>query len=239
MWPTTTTLAVDLGSCTAGVWAAHRGTVTGPLGHPYASRGRVVDVDGCAAVLSRLVRQYEQPVRPGGVVVACRPVLASEDEQAAVRRVLGLAFAPRRVLFVDTVRAAAIGSGSAAGTLLIVDVGAGLTEVALLRNGHVVAARRTEIGTGDLSRGATVDQLGDIVVRHVDDLRSGPEMPDVLTAMARGLLLVGDGAVQPGLVPAVSGALGARVHRAAAPRTAALSGAGMAATSLSRHPAGV
>ena len=237
-----TALAVDLGSCTVGMWAARRGTVSSRCGDPYASagtlvrRGRVVDVDGCVALLSHLARRYAQPVPPGGVVVACRPVLASQAEQDATRRVLDAVFAPARVRFLDTVRAAAIGAGATAGTLLVVDIGAELTEVALLTNGRVVAARRAEIGTRDLSSGATVDLISDNVVRHIDDLRAGP---DVLAAMARGLLLVGDGALHPGLAPALSGMLRVGVHGAAAPRTAALNGAGLAAMSLLRHPGGV
>ncbi|MGA5300165.1 rod shape-determining protein [Nucisporomicrobium flavum] len=237
-------VAVDLGSRTAGVWAAHRGTVSGPCGDPSAPagtlvrRGRVVDADGCVDVLTQLVRRYPQPVPSGAVVVACRPVLASEADQAATRHVLDTVFAPARIMFVDGVRAAAIGSGAAAGSLLVVDVGAELTEVALLSDGRVVAARRSEIGTRDLSRGATVELLGDCVVGHVHDLRTGADASHVLTAVARGLLLVGDGALHPGLASAVSGALRVRVHRAAAPRTAALNGAGLAAMSLARHPAG-
>lgn len=243
--PAPTALAVDLGSCTAGVWAAHRGTVSAPCGDPQAAtgtlvrRGRVVDVDGCVALLTQLTRQYPEPVPAGGVVVACRPVLASEADQDAVRRVLDAVLAPARMLFMDTVRAAAIGSGAAAGTLLVVDAGAELTEVALLRNGRVLAARRTEIGTRDLTRGATVDLISDNVVRHIEDLRAGPEAAELITAMARGLLLVGDGALHPGLAPTVAGMLGVRVHRAPAPRTAALHGAGLAAMSLLRHPARV
>lgn len=142
------------------------------------------------------------------------------------------------MLFVDTVRAAAIGSGAAAGHLLVVDVGAELTEVALLENGHVVTARRAELGTRDLTRGATADLIGDNVVRHLDELRTGRHAADIATAMRRGLLMVGDGALHPGLVATVSDTLRVPVHRAAGPRTAALHGAGLAAMSLLRHPAG-
>jgi rod shape-determining protein MreB len=235
-------LAVDLGSSTVGVWTAHHGTVSGSSadpatsGSPSVRRGRVVDIAGCTDLLSHLVRRYPEPVPAGGVVVACRPVLATGADQEAARRVLDAVFAPARLLFIDTVRAAAIGAGAAAGTLLVVDVGAELTEVALLRDGRVIAARRTGLGTRDLTRGATVDLISDNVVRHIGDLRSGPDTADVLTALARGVLLVGDGAVHPGLAPAVSGSLHVRVHRAAAPRTAALHGAGLAARSLLRHP---
>jgi rod shape-determining protein MreB and related proteins len=240
--PPRTALAVDLGSCAVGLWAAQHGSVSGPCGDTSAlartpvRRGRVSDIDGCVAVLSQLVRQYPQPVR-GGVVVACRPVLATEADQAATRRVLDTVLAPSRLQFIDTVRAAAIGSGAAAGTLLIVDVGAQLTEVALLRRGHVIAARRSDIGTQDLSRGATAELISNNVVRLVHDLRAGSAASDLSRALARGMLLVGDGATHPDLSAALSGSLRVRVHRAAAPRTAALNGAGLAAMSLAHHPA--
>ncbi len=238
-----TAVAVDLGSRTTGLWAAHLGAVIDRTSDahtagPLVRRGRVVDVDGCVGLLSRLVHRYPDPVPPGGVVVACRPVLATDADQDLTRRVLDAVFAPARLLFIDTVRAAAVGSGAHAGTLLVVDVGAELTEVALLQDGRVVAARRTEIGTRDLKRGATVDLISDNVLRHVDDMRAGTDVSDLRTAMARGALLVGDGALYPGLAPAISGMLRVRVHRAATPRTAALNGAGLAAMSLLRHPTG-
>jgi rod shape-determining protein MreB and related proteins len=240
--PSPTALAVDLGSCAVGVWAAHRGTVSGPCGDAYASagtlvrRGRVVDGDSCATLLSHLVRRYSDPIPAGGVVVACRPVLATEAEQAAIRGVLEAVFAPTRLHLIDTVRAAAIGSGAAAGTLLIVDVGAHLTEVALLEHGRVIAARRADLGTRDLSRGATVNLISGAVVRLVRILGAGSAASRLATAVARGLLLVGDGAAHPDLAPALSRSLRVRVHRAASPRTAALSGAGLAAMSLLHHP---
>jgi rod shape-determining protein MreB len=236
-------VAVDLGSSTVGVWAAHRGTITGPCGDALAStsrlvrRGRVLDVEGCIALLSQLIRRYSEPVPAGAVVAACRPVLAGEQDQAVLRHVLEAVFAPTRLVFIDTVRAAAIGSGAAAGTLLIADLGAQLTEVALLNHGRVVAARRAEIGTRDLARGATVDLIAEIVARHVTDLRSATAGPDLAPAIARGMLLAGDGAAHPDLTLALSTALHLPVHRAASPRTAALNGAGLAAMSLLRHPA--
>lgn len=237
-----TPLAVDLGSATAGVWAARRGTVSGPCGDLFASagslvrRGRVVDVDACAVFLSQLIGRYADPIPAGGVAVACRPVLASAEDQAMTRRVLEAVFQPSRLVFIDTVRAAAIGSGAAAGTLLVADLGAQLTEVALLENGRIIAARRAEIGTRDLLRGATVDVIVDNVARHLDDLR-GTAASELATATKRGMLLVGDGALHPDLSRTLSAALRLHTHRAAAPRTAALNGAGLAAMSLLHHPA--
>ncbi|GIF01143.1 rod shape-determining protein [Paractinoplanes rishiriensis] len=237
-----TAVAVDLGSSAVGVWATHRGTVSGPSGDAYASagtlvrRGRIVDIEGCAALLSQLIRRYREPVPEGGVVAACRPVSSSEADQTVIRRVLDAVFAPSRIVFIDTVRAAAIGSGAAAGSLLIADLGAQLTEIALLQDGHVFAARRAEIGTRDLVRGATVDLIVDVVARHIADMRGSTDPSTMNAAFTRGMLLVGDGAVHPELPMALSTTLRLRVHRAASPRTAALNGAGLAAMSLLRHP---
>jgi rod shape-determining protein MreB len=235
---TASALAVDLGSGTTGLWATHRGTVSDSSDADLVSRGRVVDADGCVTLLTRLAQQFPQPVPPGGVVVACRPVLSTESEQATTRHVIEAAFAPRRILFIDTVRAAAIGSGAAAGSLLIADIGAQLTEIALLDHGRVVAARRADIGTRDLGQGATIELLTGAVAEHFGDLRADCDPGDLREATARGLLLVGDGALHPDLPAALSEALRLPVHRADAPRTAALSGAGSAAASALRHPGG-
>ncbi|MEU1605769.1 cell shape-determining protein MreB [Micromonospora matsumotoense] len=239
-----TAVAIDLGSSSIGVWAAHRGTISAPCGDAFPSagalirRGRIIDADGCGILLSQLIRRFNEPVPPGGVVAACRPVLAGEHDQTVVRRVVEAVLAPSRLVFIDTVRAAAIGSGAAAGSLLVTDVGAQLTEVALLDHGRVVAARRADIGTRDLARGATVDLVSDVVAHHIEALRGETARTQLAPALTRGLLLVGDGATHPGLSAALSAALRLPVHRAASPRTAALNGAGLVAMSLLRHPAG-
>lgn len=199
-------------------------------------RGRIVDAAECVTLLTALARQYVEPVPRGGLVVACQPALSSEAEQRVSRRVLEAVFAPRRVLFIDTVRAAAIGSGAAAGTLVVVDVGAELTEVALLQEGRVVTARRTDVGVRDLVHGATVKLISNGIVGHIDGLRAGRWAPDITAAMRRGVLLVGAGALNPELTASLSSKLRVRVHRAATPLTAALHGAGLAATSMLRHP---
>jgi rod shape-determining protein MreB len=228
-------LAVDLGSRTARLWTTDGGTVIGPCG-ALVQRGRVVDAGGCAGMLSDLVRRHREPVAAGGLIVACRPVLATRSDEEVIRQVLDSAFAPDRVLFVDTVRAAAVGSGAAAGSLLLVDAGAELTEVALLEHGRVIAAHRAEVGTRDVADADPVVRISDFIVGSVDELRAGPHAGDLLRAIARGVLLVGDGAVHPTLASVLSQALRVRVHRAVAPHTVALQGAGRAAMSFLRHP---
>jgi rod shape-determining protein MreB len=235
-------IAVSLGSGRTHVWVAGRGSLSCPTADTVGTarspvrRGRVADASGCVGVLSQLVRQHRDPIPAGCVVVACRPVLATMAEQDAVRRVVAAVFAPSRVLFIDTVRAAAIGAGAAAGSLLIADIGAELSEVATLAHGRVTAARRRDIGTRDLKRGAPTELLAHATTRMINELRRDSEAQAVVpAALTRGLVVVGDGAMTPGLTLQIAASLRIPVRCAAAPWTAALNGAGLAAMSAARH----
>lgn len=237
-----TAIAVDLGSGQLRMWAAARGTVSTSIGEasmgrtPAVRRGRVLDGESCAARLTSLLRNLRPPTPAGSLVVVCRPVLATTADQEAVRRVLTAALAPRRLLFIDTVRAAAIGAGAAVGPLLIADIGAQLTEVAFLDDGHVRVARRVEVGTRDIIEGATNQMLADITVHLVRKLCQQPQArPSADAALARGMFVVGDGATRPDLIAHLAGALGIAMHVVDAPRTAAITGAGLAAMAAARH----
>ncbi|MBF9128397.1 rod shape-determining protein [Plantactinospora sp. S1510] len=236
-------IAVSLGSGRIQVWAAGRGG----LGCPSAGtagtsrvpvrRGRVVDGPGCTGVLSQLIRQYRDPIPAGPVVVVCRPVQTTTTEQHALGQVVEAVFAPSRVLFIDTVRAAAIGAGAATGGLLVVDIGAEISEAAILRDGRVTAARRTDIGTRDLTHGAPTEMLSHAVARMIKELCGDAATRAVVpTALRRGLLVVGDGAGTPDLIAQIAANLRIPVQAASAPWTAALTGAGLAALSAARHP---
>jgi rod shape-determining protein MreB len=239
-----TAMAVMLGSGQTRVWVSARGGLSCPSGGTAGTagapvrRGRVADGSGCVGVLTRLIRRYRDPIPAGSVVVVCRPVLASMAEQYALRRVAAAVFAPSRVLFIDTVRAAAIGAGAAAGSLVIADIGAELSEVAVLQDGRVTAARCTDIGTRDLKRGAPTEVLAHATTRMVNELRGDPATQALVpAALTRGLMVVGDGAMTPSLMLQMAAGLRIPVRSAAAPWTAALNGAGLAAMSAARHPA--
>jgi rod shape-determining protein MreB len=237
-------VAVDLGSGQLRIRLAGHGTISTPIGDqsirrsPVVRRGQVVDGPGCAAALSQLLREHRVSVPARPLVVACRPLLATPADQQAARRVLDTVFAPARLLFIDTVRAAAIGAGAGAGALLVADLGTEITEVAVLRDSRVVAGRRANLGTGDLAEGATAGRLADTVSRLVRELTRGAgAVPAAATALARGLILVGDGATRPDLRDRIAATTGIPVHRAAGPRSAALTGASLAAAAATRHPA--
>jgi rod shape-determining protein MreB len=239
-----TAIAVNLGSGQTHVWVAGRGSLTCPSGDTAGTslapvrRGRVADRSGCADVLAKLIRQYRDPVPAGPVVAVCRPVLATMAEQYAMRQVVAAVFGSSRVLFIDTVRAAAIGSGAAAGNLLIADIGAELTEVAVLEHGRVKAARRMDVGTRDLKRGAPAELLAHTTTRMINELRHDPAAQALVSAAAiRGLMVVGDGATAPNLRLRIAASLRIPVRSAVAPWTAAINGAGLAAMSAARHPA--
>lgn len=238
-------LAVDIGSGWVGLQVAGQPGIGGPSDafaapRTLVSRGRITDPAGCGLLLRQLLRSYDRPVPAGAVVLACRPVRATVAEQLVLRQVLADVFSPSRLLFIDTVRAAAIGTGAAAGHLLIADIGAQLSEVALLGHGRVGHAHRADLGTADLSGGVGSDVLAAQVAQAVEQvLREAGPSAELAAAQARGLLLVGDGATRPHLVKQLSARLGLPVHVAAAPRTAALAGASLASASAARHPAPV
>jgi rod shape-determining protein MreB len=238
-------IAVDLGSSQSRLWAVGSGVRAAPTAGESLSRptlpvrrGRIVDAAGCLSLLTRLLHTFPQtpPVAP--VVVACRPVLSAPADQEAIRRVVTAAFVPSRVLMMDTVRAAAIGSGAATGVLLIVDVGAQLTEVAVLVDGRVAAARRAEVGTHDPASGGAPRLIAGVITRLVTDIGRNPRLRWLIAAaLARGVILVGDGATTPELSVRLAAHLRVPVRPVSSPRLAALRGAGLAAAAARRHPA--
>lgn len=236
-------LAVDAGSSQLRLWGLGHGTVNVPTGGgpgqgaPLVRRGRLVDAPACTSALRQLLQRFRPTVEVEPLVVACRPVSATPADEYALRQVVTAALAPRRLLFIDTVRAAAIGAGAAAGALLLADVGAQITEIGLLDDGQLIAARRTDFGTRDVKDGTTVQMLAAVVARLVREIYQQPTVrPTAVAALARGMVLVGDGAARPDLIAALSQTLRIAVQPAAAPYTAALTGAGLAAMAAARHP---
>ncbi|MCI4066818.1 cell shape-determining protein MreB [Micromonospora sp. R77] len=173
-------IAVDVGSAQLRLWLGPGGVLSVPVNDglrtPVVQRGRVVDGPACVTQLRRLISDRRARLPVGALAVACRPVLAGRADQETLRQVLTAVLAPSRLLFVDSVRASAIGAGASAGTLLLADLGAQLSEVALLADGRLLAARRAEVGTRDLHRTVTTEMLAESVVRLVRDLRQEPAL---------------------------------------------------------------
>lgn len=238
-------IALDVGSARTRAWLLGRGgvldvpTVTFPgsgAGYPV-QRGVVVDVDGAARMLERLLsRRVSRLARP--VVVHTAPVPVDEAGRARVRAAMAV-LSPRRVVTLDSAKAVAMGSGEdVARPLLVVDVGAHLTEVALLVDGAVTDAARTPLGTTDLDAGATPADVVEAVVSEVTRMLRDGWGPQVVDALERGPLVAGGGALRPEVVHGLSQRLRVCVRTAPAPHGAALRGAVQALQSVLRHPAG-
>ncbi|WP_225076520.1 rod shape-determining protein [Streptomyces sp. CoT10] len=236
-------IALDLGSARTRVWAEGLGgildvpTVThqGSAAARPVRRGTVVDPAAATRLVSRLLAdRVPHDARP--VVVLTTPALSGPRARATAVGVLQV-LRPRTVLTIDSVRAAALGAGAdLSGALLVIDVGAQLSEVALLIDGRVAAARRATVGTDDV-RAATLAELVTAVTTLVTGLLRDDPRPALVDALDRGPLLAGGGALRPELAYRLSARLRSHVRAVPRPQTAAVRGAVEALHSVLRHPA--
>lgn len=230
-------LAVDIGSSRTRVWAPGAGVLADVPSGPVR-RGRVTD----AAPHQRLLREVADSVfgddRSDAVVMLCHPVLAGPEQRAAARRMMA-ELGPARVVSVDSARAAAAYAGpTGGGPLLVVDLGAELTEVTLLVDGMVQDARLAELGLDDLpepggSTAAVVHTAADMVM----DLWRRDRAGAVRGALRRGILVAGGGALRMDLTSRLALRLGVRLRLANDPATSTVRGAGLLLSSDLRHPA--
>ncbi|MFE2043120.1 rod shape-determining protein [Streptomyces sp. NPDC059477] len=236
-------LALDLGSARTRVWVAGRGlvldvpTVTFPGALYPIRRGAIVDVPGTARMLDRLLGdRLPRLTRP--LVVLTAPVLdgpAYRERARTAVQVLG----PRAVLTVPTARAVALAADADLSLpLLVVDLGAQLTEVVLLADGAVCDARRTALGTTDLDGDITAADLCEAVVTMIASMVRQDRTSLTADALTRGALLAGGGARRPDVVHRLSGSLHAPLRPVPAPHTAAIRGAARLLRSAHTHPSG-
>ena len=237
-------VAIDLGSARTRAWMPDHGlildepTIISPgadAGSRPVQRGVVVDEAGAAHVLERLLGR-----RAGlghySMVVLTTPVLCPGQHKSVSRAALEVLDA-RVVLTIDGVKAAALGAGADfARPLLVLDIGAGLTEVGLLVDGGVTQAHRLNVGTSDLGTTTTVAELVQSIVAVVTDLLHLDCGGLVVDALDRGPLLTGGGALRPEITYRLAKQLLAPVRPAPAPHTAAVRGAGLAMVAAHRHP---
>lgn len=145
---------------------------------------------------------------------------------------------PRAVLTVPTAKAIALAVRADLGRpLLVVDVGAHLTEVALLTDGAVTDAYRTALGTTDLDATTTVHELTEAVVSMLTSMVRLDRTTQARGALKRGVLVAGGGALRPELTDHLAHRLHTSVQPVPAPQTAALRGAAEFLRSAQRHPA--
>jgi rod shape-determining protein MreB and related proteins len=236
-------LALDLGSLRTRAWIAGRGvvldvpTVTCPGADAVypIQRGTIVDVPGTARMLDRLLG-HRLPGLTRPLVVVTTPVLDGPVYRERARNAVEV-LRPRAVLTVPTARAVALAArADLSRPLLVVDIGAHLTEVVLLCDGLVFDARRTALGTADISRDGDPEEIVEAIATMVTSMLRQDRTSLTADALSRGVLLAGGGALRPDITYRLGGSLRTSMRVVPAPHTAALRGAAAFLQSAHAHP---
>ncbi|MEV3910998.1 rod shape-determining protein [Streptomyces canus] len=252
-----TGIALDLGSARTRAWMSGRRsildapTVTVPgdsATHPIR-RGTIVDTPGTARMLNRLLG-HRLPRFGRPLLILTTPVLGGIAYRAEARTAVEV-LRPRTVLTVPAARAVAMAADTdLTHPLLVLDVGAHLTEVTLLTDGAVTDARHTALGTGDLStsdlstgdlstgdlEGTPPAQITDAVVVMVTAMLDQDHTSQTRDALRRGVLLAGGGALRPDITHHLTRGLRTPVQTVPAPHTAAVRGAARLLQAAHAHP---
>lgn len=194
-------------------------------------RGGVVrDPVGCVHTVRLLLRKAGLSSTDGRDVAVSLPATATVRDASVLTAVVASATGGR-VVPVESTLAASIGTGIeiASDTPHIVcDVGAGVTELAVIANGHLVSGSALRMGIRDYDdepeRAAR--RVVQLLRRVLDDL---PESV-AADAVAGELLLVGGGAYVPELVALLSAAFRMPIHIPDDPRQVVASGLGRCLT---------
>ena len=126
----------------------------GAGGRAPVKAGVVADVDAAAAMCAPLVQRFRRRHILAPRVLACAPSAATSRERAALREA-ALRAGAGAVAIVPEPLAAAVGAGvdvAAPHAALLVDVGAGVTDIAVVRAGELVATAALRSGCLDLYR---------------------------------------------------------------------------------------
>ncbi len=236
-------LALDLGSSRTRAWVPGHGLVADPFlgsgpdgdGERPVRRGRIVDPESCGRLLGRIADAALGPDRTDSVIVLSHPVLAGAVHRNAARELLA-GLGPTHVLALSSARAAAAYAGPHdAGPLLVVDMGAELTEVTLLVGGRIADARQAETGLSDLDPATLPATLVGTVLDMVKSMWRQDRHGAIRGALRKGPVLAGGGALRPEVTDRIARCLGTPVRLADDPSTTVVRGAGQILSSVLRH----
>ncbi|MEU0675549.1 hypothetical protein ABZ330_22165 [Streptomyces sp. NPDC006172] len=238
-----TGIAVDMGSARTRAWMSGRRRIlnvptvafSGDGATSPVQRGAIVDTPAATRMLDRLLC-HRLPRFGHPLLILTTPVLGGVAFRAQARTAVEI-LRPRTVLTVPTARAVAMAADSdLARPLLVVDIGAHLTEVTLLTDGAVTDARHTALGTGDLDGLTPPARIVDAVVAMVRAMLEEDHTSQALDALQRGVLLAGGGALRPEVTGPLTHRLGAPALPVPAPHTAAVRGAARLQQAAHAHP---
>lgn len=152
-------MAVDLGTSTTQIYARGKGVVltmpTSRLGEMPIRDGVIADFDLCVGLLrSAIARVHTRRYLARPRLVVAIPALTTAVERRALTEA-GYEAGARQVVLVDAPLMAAIGAGLPVhrpeGTM-VVTMGSGLTEIAVLSLGAVVSSTSARVNGTDLDR---------------------------------------------------------------------------------------
>ncbi|MFD7615184.1 hypothetical protein [Streptomyces sp. NPDC059828] len=236
-------IALDLGSARTRAWISGRRsvldvpTVTFPGDGAIRpiQRGTIVDTPGTARMLDRLLG-HRLPRFGRRLIVLTAPALGGVAFRAQARTAVEV-LRPHTVLTVPSARAVAMAvAADLTRPLLVVDIGAHVTEVTLLTDGAVTDARHTALGTSDLDSLTPPAQIIDAVVAMVTTMLEQDHTFHMLDALQQGPLLAGGGALRPDITYALARQLHAPAEPVPAPHTAAVRGAAKLLRVAHTHP---
>lgn len=208
-------VAIDVGTAFIRVATSGEGieTLVGDASaQPLLRRGVVANPEAVSALLRPCLGRFKKWGMLGPRVLAGVPTDARDGERESLCRALRAAGAAE-VELVPEPRAAALGAGvdlSCPYAQMIVDVGEGVTDCAILRAGRILAARALRIGCADLreqirqgvsprhGNGADPAAAEKILATVADFLRGVPHEPGC-EIIESGILLTGGGALLPGM----------------------------------------
>jgi len=161
--PSLVGLCADTGSVTSVGKRAARAAAEGRSRTVEPLRaGVIADVDAAAALLEPILRRARRLGLVKPRVLACAPTDARENERAAIVEALSRAGAGS-VRIVPEPLAAAVGCGldiSSPYAQMLVDIGDGVTDVAVVSAGNVVIARAIRTACSDLHRAVQASVSG-------------------------------------------------------------------------------
>lgn len=236
-------IALDMGSARTRAWIAGKGVVVDvpTVAFPGAGavhpvqRGTIIDTPECARMLQRLLaHRLPRFARP--MVIVTAPVLDGLAYRTQARTAVDV-LRPHTVLTVPGARAIAVAAGAdMARPLMVVDIGAHLTEVVLLGDGDITDARRTALGTSDLDDTTTPGEIAGVVTSMVTAMLRQDRTSLTADAVHRGILLAGGGALRPEVTRHLTEQRHMPVRVVPAPHTASVRGAARLLQAAHTHP---
>ncbi|MFP5247874.1 MAG: rod shape-determining protein [Thermoanaerobaculia bacterium] len=223
-------IAIDVGTATTRVCFGAADVVEHPsvvheqvggalVARPVMRGGVVADVVGVAAVVRTLLDSRRRTFRRRPSAVVCAPTDVSEFERDALVEAVVMGGASVAMVVPEPL-AAAVGAGvdiACEYATAVIDIGEGVTDLAVFRDGAMIVSQATRIGCC----ADNIEAIASFVAQTVHNL------PDDLAAevIESGVRVTGGGAKLHPLVRRIEERVGFRVDCADEPLSAVIRGA--------------